>query len=185
MAATHPAVAPAIAVTSPPPGRRRRAAAFASDLAAGLAALLVACLVAAAWLLARSAWGRDDPADGDTALAFALIGAVPPAWLAWLALHLARDAATPGEGAAGLRVEGARNGRRRLLRLAVHPLGASGWVWVALLLWVAGASSLALAPAIVAAAVAAGGIVSAAMLAVRPGARPLHDRLAGTRLVRR
>ncbi len=33
-------------------------------------------------------------------------------------------------------------------------------------------------------AVAAAGAVSAVMLVARPGARPMYDRLAGTRLVR-
>ena len=170
--------------------RGRRAAALALDAGSGLLAALAAAVLATAWLLARTGRGALDPTDGDTALAFAVVAAVPAAWVAWLVLRLRRDAATPGQRALHLHVASARGleapapaATRAVVRLAVHPLGAVGWAWLAMLTALAGGWPLDAAFGLVALAVAAAGLASAAMLLVRPHARPLHDRIAGTRVV--
>lgn len=175
--------------------RGRRAAALLIDLATLALLLAVAVAVALAWLLVRTAWGRDDALDGDTAVAFALVGAMPPVWLARLALALARDGATPGQRARGLRVEVRAErvgglGRvvgsvpaRRALRLLAHPAGVVGWTWLAGVAWVADAGVLAWPLTALTIAAILGSLASTVVWLLRPTVLPLHDRLAGTRLV--
>lgn len=169
--------------------RRRRAMAFARDLSRLLLMLLAATIVALGWLLARTAWGRDDALDGDTAVAFALIGAMPPVWLAHLALSLVRDGATPGQRGGGLRIEVRRvddargAAMRRAARLALHPAGVVGWLWLAGATWVAALPVVAWPLTLFAAGGMLASLVTGLLWLARPSALPPHDRLAGTRLV--
>lgn len=177
---------PAAPPASRPITRRLRLLAAARDALALLPAIAVALAIAVAWLLARTAWGRDDVRDVDSAVALATLAAVPPAWLARIAFGLVTAQATPGQRACRLRVEVTR-ARRRLalgLRLALHPFGAAGWAWVAAVLALAGAFAIALAVAAIALALALGAVASLAMILADPDTRALHDRVAGTRLVR-
>ena len=166
--------------------RRRRAAAWLIDLGVLALLLTVAVTLALAWLLVRTAWGRFDALDGDTAVAFALAGALPPVWLARLAMGLARDGATPGQRASGLRVEttrGVATPARRAARLLAHPAGAVGWAWLAAIAWVTGIQAIAWPLTVVLGAAILVSVASTVLWLVRPGAPPLHDRLAGTKLV--
>lgn len=165
----------------PPAPRSRRLLAFAIDLIYGGAASLLTTLVAGGWLLLRTAWGRDDIRAGDAAFASALLLAATPAWLAWTALSVARRRATPGQVRLRLRVAGGP--RRRILRLAIHPLAVPGWLWLAALAAIATFDALAIALAGVAGAVALGGLITAGGALFRPRARGLHDLIARTRLV--
>ncbi len=163
--------------------RRERFLAAAADLASALPMITIAVGVAAAWLLVRTGAGREDARGLDAAIALAVVGAVPPAWLARLALGLLDQHATPGQHARGLRVEATRT-RAVLVRLALHPFGAVGWAWLAGIAALAQSMALAGVLGAVAALVLVAGGVSLAMILVAPGAPTLHDRLAGTRLVR-
>jgi len=170
--------------------RRARLGAAALDALAVLPPLVIAGIAAVAWLLARTAWGRDDPTSVDASIALSLVAAAPGAWLARLGHALVVSGATPGQRARGLRVERTRavaptaTDGARVLRLALHPFGAVGWALVAGTLYLAAAPEAAVAVAGIAALVLAGGAVSLAIVLVAPDARALHDRLAGTRVVR-
>lgn len=162
----------------PSPGRRMLA--IAIDLIYGGLASLAAACVAGGWLLVRTAWGRDDVQPGDATLAAALLLAATPAWLAWTAVSLARQGATPGQARWGLRVTGGR--WRRILRLALHPLGIPGWLWLAVLAGVATFDALAIAFAAAGLLVLLGALATAGRTALRPRSRGLHDLIARTRL---
>ncbi|MPZ99804.1 MAG: hypothetical protein GEU80_10810 [Dehalococcoidia bacterium] len=163
------------------PGRRERLAAATFDLVTLCLALAVAGLVATLFLLLRTGLGATDVGDVDAMLAFAALSASVPTWTAWYALRLL-DGASRGHAAAGLRVRGPAAGR--LLRVVVHPLGAPFWLWLAGLAGLLGGRTAAQPFAVVAGVVVLGGVVSLAMLLVRPGARALHDRAAHTTLLR-
>lgn len=160
----------------------RRAIAFAADLIYGGLASSLAALAAGGWLLVRTAWGRDDVPSGDATFASAFLLAATPAWLAWTALRVAQRGATPGQARAGLRVTGRT--RRRLLRLAVHPLAVPGWLWLAILAAIATSEPIAILCAVAGAAVLIGGLVTGALAVFQPQVRGLHDVVARTRLVR-
>jgi hypothetical protein len=166
-----------------PPGRRVRLAAAAIDAAVLLVLLTGTLIVALAYLLARTAWGRFDVGLGDALVAASLLGAGVPAWAAWQLARLQLEGATLGQRRLGLAVE-ARAPWRRLARFAAHPLAVPVWGWLALTALIAGLPWLPLLPALAGGLVLLAGLVSLAMLAVDPDARGLHDRLAGTRLVR-
>lgn len=169
-----------------PADRRMRLLAVVRDAAALLPPLAIAAAIAVAWLLSRTAWGRDDVRSVDSAVALALVATVPPAWLVRLALHSITAGGTPGQRAAGLRLTARRRHARVavLIRLALHPLGTVGWAWLAATLAMAQLYTAALVPAAVGALTLLGGLTSLAVVLVAPGARGVHDRLAGTRLVR-
>lgn len=160
----------------------QRAAAFAFDLINGAVASLIALAVAATWLLLRTAWGRDDVPVGDATFAAGTLLAATPAWLAWTALRLAREGATPGQARAGLRVVGSP--KRRLLRLSLHPIAAPGWIWLAIIAVVATLEPLALVLAAMGGAIFVAGLMTTVLAVARPTARGLHDRIAATRLAR-
>ena len=169
------------------PGRGRRLTAFAVDCGSGLLALLAGVLLAAVWLLLRSGLGLIDAPEGDAVVAAAVAGATAPAWAAWLFARSRRRGATFGEGVAGLGVaeregHGRPSGRRRSLRLALHPLSLPLWGWLALTALLSGLPWAWAPPLLVVALVALGGVGSLALLLVRPSAPALHDRVAGTRL---
>ncbi len=170
---------PTTATPGVPQGHR--VLAVAVDLIYGGLASLLAALVAGGWLLVRTGWGRDDVPSGDATFASALLLAATPAWLAWTALRLAQRGATPGQARCGLRVVGTP--RRRLLRLALHPLAVPGWLWLAVLAAVATFEVLAIVFAIAVGIVLLGGLVTAGRAILRPRARGLHDLIARTRLV--
>lgn len=170
------------AVTGVPPSRRARWSACASDLALGGGAMAVATVLGVAWLLIRTGGGARDAQSGDAAFAFALALAAVPAWLTWLAFDLATRGGTPGQRARLLVVEGAP--WRRVLRLAVHPVGAAGWLWLAVVAAIAVLPALTLLFASVATVVLAGGIVTALLTVRRRGEPGVHDRVAGTKLTR-
>ncbi|MSQ41839.1 MAG: hypothetical protein EXR65_02230 [Dehalococcoidia bacterium] len=166
--------------------RRRRLLAPAIDAAIGLLALTAGLVVAAVWLLWRTDAGRLDARTGDAVAAAAAIGATIPTWAAWLALRTVRDRATPGQRLAGLVVVERRRGHRAaLLRLAVHPLAMPFWGWLALTALQSGVPWLWLPPALLAAAVAAGGAISLAGLLAAPRRPAIHDLLARTTLASR
>jgi hypothetical protein len=173
-----------------PPGRGQRLAAVLFDFATAALAVAAAALLATLWLLARTDRGRHDPASADVLITTALILAAPPAWAAWQLLRIRRGGSTAGQLRLSLAVEsdgqGARSARPgALLRLAYHPLSITAWLWLVAVALLLGSTLIALALLGAAGVCAAGGGVSAALVLRDPGARALHDRLAGTRLVRR
>jgi hypothetical protein len=192
LAGLPPALPPAAIATGAPAliSRRARLLAAVMDGLALLPPLVLTGAVAVAWLLARTAWGRDDATDFDSSLALAILAAGPAAWLARLGYALVTTQATPGQRALGLQVE-VTAGRAfpghqtaRALRLAAHPFGAGGWLLVALTVLLTGAWEIATVIAAVGGLLLIAGIVSLAVVLVAPDARGLHDRMAGTRLVR-
>ncbi|MDA1010472.1 MAG: hypothetical protein O2888_03245 [Chloroflexi bacterium] len=172
----------------PAPGRSatraRRLVAVLVDASTGLLFVVGATMGAFAWLLLVSDLGSREPGSLASSVAFSLLLATVPAWYGTLAASswagTARGA-TLGQARAGCTTEGPRG--RRLLRLAVHPLGSIGW-W-----WLAGVSALATVPVVpllltaVGILVLAGGAISATLALVRPSVPSLHDRIAGTRTV--
>jgi hypothetical protein len=165
------------------PERSRRAAALALDLGVLFVLEGAAAALATAWLLVRSSWGRFDVGVGDAYIATALLGAIPPAWGAWQAWRFAREGATFGQVRMRLAVDSGE-GPRRFVRLVAHPasLPCWGWLWVTLLLlglpWLPVLARLGFVLVLGAA------VLSAATMIARPHWPPLHDRLAGTRVVR-
>ena len=167
-----------------PPAIGARLAAVGYD-AGVLVLLLLAGLVAAlAYLLVRTSWGRFDVGAGDALVAWALLGATLPAWGTWEAARLCTGGATLGQARFGLAVEGEPSWRR-CVRLLVHPLSLPLWGWLALTLLLTEVLWLLVPPLLVMLAIAAAGLASLAIVLLRPSARPLHDRVAGTRLMRR
>ena len=139
-------------------------------------------IVAVAYLLARTSWGRLDVGVGDAFVATAIVGAAVPAWTAWQLLGVHARGATSGQRRRGLAVEGGARWRP-LLRFAGHPIALPAWVWLALTALLAGLPWLPLLTALVIVYVVLAGLISLLTLLVRPGALPIHDHLAGTRLV--
>ncbi|RLT44006.1 MAG: hypothetical protein DWI58_02105 [Chloroflexi bacterium] len=181
--ASHPLAHPLSSKDLVTRGARLRA--DLRDLASGLPLLVVAVGIALAWLLARTSAGSESARSVDTAIALAIVGAVPPVWLARLALGLTSRSATSGQQALGLRVQTMREPRRyaALVRLAMHPFGAVGWGWLAGVLALAHLYAAALVLAGLAIAIGVAGVVSFVLVLVTPSARALHDRVAGTALV--
>jgi hypothetical protein len=174
-----PAEAPAPVAT---PGRARRLAAVLADVVAALAAQLGGLLLALVWLLAVTDRGRFDPTVREAEVAWALLFAALPAWFAWLAVRAARHRQTAAQRRLGVRIEAA-TGARAVLRLALHPLTALGWLWFAGFATLLGHWQLALGALALAGGWLAAGLLSGLLLLRSRDARPLHDRLAGTRLV--
>ena len=166
-----------------PPGRGARLAAVGLDAGTLLVVLTGTLIVALAYLLAQTSWGRFDVGVGDAFVATAIVGSSAPAWTAWQLAELYLRGATLGQRRLGLAVEGAAPWRP-LARFAVHPLALPAWGWLALTALLAELPWLPLLPALATALVALAGLVSLATLLVRPAAPPLHDRAARTRLVR-
>ena len=165
--------------------RRRRIGAAAIDAATALLALAAGLLVAAAWLLLRTDFGRTDVGEGDGVAAASLVGATMPAWAAWLALRVRRDGATVGQRRAGLTVvpRSQARGWPPQLRFAIHPLALPLWGWLALTALLSGVPWLWLLPVLMSAVIALAGVVSFALLLLWPQRRAIHDLVAGTTLV--
>lgn len=155
--------------------------AFVFDLAllAGLQA--ATATVAVLVFLIQSGGGERDLTSSAATTGWAIALAAVPAWLGLLGQGYAAHDGTPGQHRAGLAVEGTP--LRRLVRLALHPVGMLGWGWLALVSALAALTGLALLFASAAVIVALGGLASGAIVLARPGSLPLHDRIAGTRLV--
>ncbi len=165
------------------PSRRARWAAVALDAAAGLGLALLLYGLGAAWLLVRTGGGERDVGSGDGTLAFALLMAAVPGWLAWLGFALFTGGATPGQRARGLAVAGTP--WRRVLRLAIHPLGACGWFWLAAVAQMSLLPAVSLLLTAIGFVVLASGLASVVLTLRRRGARGVHDRIASTYLALR
>lgn len=160
--------------------RRSRVGSVLRDLGLYGFGQLVLAAAALALSTVQTGWGERDLSTGTATFGWAIALAALPAWLGLLGQSAASYGSTPGQHAAGLVVEGAA--LRRVARIVVHPLGALGWAWLAL---VAALATVPAVPVLLAAAailVLLGGVISAAMLLRSPDALPLHDRIAGTRL---
>lgn len=171
--------------------RSARLRAAGIDVGSALFVAAVAVVLATAWLLLRTAIGRDDVAGFDSVLVVSFVAATVPAWAVWLVVGVWQDTATPGQRRAALTVatdddSGGDSHReasqRRLLRLAAHPLSLPLWGWLTLTMLLSGLPWLWLAPLFVALAVAGGGLTTAALLLVRPQSMAIHDRFARTHL---
>ena len=165
------------------PGAGARLLAVVFDAGTLVLLLLAGLVVAFAWLLVRTSWGRFDVGTGDALVATSLIGATVPAWAAWLAARLHLHGATPGEARLGLAVEG--EPWRRAARLLAHPISLPLWGWLTLTVLITELRVLLLPAVFVLLAVAVAGLLSLGMLLVRGHARLLHDYVFGTRIVRR
>jgi len=166
-----------------PRGARVRATLF--DVGALLAGGAVALLVGVLYLLVRTSWGTYDAGDFDSALATALLLAVPPTWMAWMLTSITERGATPGQRRAGLVVANREGGRRwaRLLRMALHPLSVPFWLWSGAMFLLLGTPLLAILVLLWAGVVMIGGLISMVMFAIRPRTPAIHDLLARTRVV--
>lgn len=160
---------------------RTRAVVFDLLLCAG-SQVAVGALALVVFMLQTGAGARDlTTASATTGWAVAL--AAVPAWFGLLGHSSALLDGTPGQRSAGLELEGTPT--RRVLRLAVHPLSALGWLWLAVVAALATIPGVPLLLVAAAFSVVAAGAVSAVMLLRDPNTLPLHDRLTGTRLVAR
>jgi len=163
--------------------RAARARALAFDLALCAGGQLAAALAALAVFLLQTGGGERDLTSDAATAGWAVAMAGVPAWLGLLGHSCSLLGGTPGQRGAGVAVEGTP--ARRILRIALHPTGAVGWGWLAV---VAGLATLPGAAALFAAAAllgVLGALFSAGLLIRDPAALPLHDRIAGTRLVAR
>ena len=166
-----------------PRGRRARAA--ITDFGRLFGGALVAFLGSVTYLLIRTNWGKYDASDIDSALAGALLVAVPPTVAAWLLLSVAEHQATPGQRRVGLIIARRKDGWRgaRQLRMALHPLSLPFWVWLITMLSLLAVPVLPWIVVIWGALVGLGGLSSAVLFAFRPRTPALHDWVARTRVV--
>ena len=181
-----PRTEPSRAVT-----RSARLRAAGIDFGSALLVAAAGVVLATAWLLLRTATGRDDVVASDAVFVVSFVAATVPAWAAWLAVGVWRNAATPGQRRGDLAVatddDSGRDAHRgtsqqRLLRLAAHPLSLPLWGWLTLTMLLSGLPWLWLAPLFVALAVAGGGLTTLALLLLRPQSMATHDRVARTHL---
>ena len=172
-----------------PPGLAPRAARLRAaliDLGALFGGALVALMAGFTYLLVRTNWGSTDASDFDSAIAAALLLAVPPTWAGWLLLSVKEHRATPGQRRAGLVVARREDGWRggRLLRTALHPLSLPFWLWsLAMLRPLLAVPVLPWPVLLWSALVVIGGLVSVVLLALRPRTPAIHDWVARTRVV--
>lgn len=166
----------------PAAARRARIAATAGDLSWLAVGSIATFLVAFAFLFWRTSWGAVDATARDTAIAAALLLAPAPAWLAWMLVAAIADRATPGQQrqAIGVRFTGADRRWKRLLRFAIHPLGAPGWLWCGAIIYLLEVPLLSWLLFLVAAATLLSGLGSAFLLAV--GRPALHDQILRSRV---
>lgn len=176
-------------------GLEARLMAFIFDTIILLAFASVFAAVALFQLLARSDFGDVDPPDSAYYLALAIIMAVIPFWLAFNLWLQASRGQTVGKYIVGIRIARSNGGRLglvgALLRtltlnpLLFHPVLAAAWVllavfgtmrisnWGVLIVTTTLALLSLIAPFVALAAVASDG-----------QRRALHDRIAGTLVVR-
>ena len=146
------------------------------DWTALLLMIVVALLVASAWLLLRTEAGRYDVPEFDSLAAVAFVTATVPAWTAWQAHRLYARGATIGQALRGLHVQGTP--RRRATRLLLHPVALPLWVWIAATGVLSGSRFIA---GVVLGVAAIMVLVTGATRVIR---KPLYDVATGTRLVR-
>ncbi len=165
--------------------RSARVRAALSDLGVLLGGALVAVLASLAYLLVHTSWGATDVTDFDSALAAALLLAVPPTWAAWLLMSVVEHRVTPGQRRAGLAVARDADAWRgaRARRMALHPISLPFWLWVVAALLLLGVPMVPWAVLLWSALVGIGGLASLVLLAVRPGTPAVHDWVARTRVV--
>lgn len=137
-------------------------------------------VTAIAWIVLRSSGGAVDLAEADAQIAAALVLAALPAWFAWYSKGVV-EGRTRGQAHAGLAVEGSP--WRRLVRFATHPLAIPGWVWLGLVALAAGLPWVGVAIVVVTVALGLGALGTLLTWLLVPGARAIHDQLAGTRLI--
>ncbi len=182
----------AIAVADTPAPAAARLAAYGIDLALAGAAALGCWLLAWLWLLATSDAGLRQPSDAAISVAIAAGFAWLPIWGAVLLLGWSRRGQSPGLAAMALRVVG-RDGLppaplRALLRLIVL-CAASGFALLTLLLLVGAAAAAAqrTLPLLLGLALllpVALALADPLVWLLSPEHLPLHDLVAGTRVVR-
>src|SRR5690606_31924260 len=123
--ATGAAAMPTTTADAP---RRTRVRALTADLAL-CAAVQIAFATAAVLLwLVQTEGGARDLSSRSATVGWAIVLAAVPGWLGMLAQSSAARGGTPGQRWSNLTVLGTPS--RRLLRLAVHPVGAIGWGWL-------------------------------------------------------
>ena len=183
------------ALAGPVAGLGLRSLAFLLDSIVLLAFALIFAVGALLNLFLRSDYGRGDPPDSAYWTAIAIFMLTVPAWLLLNLILAGRRGQSVGHYVIGLRVvreDGAvAEPRRHLLRLlslhplVFHPLLALSWGWLAFMaVSIAGSTELlVVSGAFVALCVLAPLIAFVAATADR-GRRALHDRVAGTVVIR-
>ena len=161
--------------------RAARARALAFDLALCVGGQVAAATMALVVFLLQTSGGERDLTSSAATAGWAIALAGVPAWLGLLGHSCSLLGGTPGQRGAHVSIEGTPG--RRIARLALHPTGTVGWAWLALVAALAAVPGVAILFAAVAILGAIGALVSAAILVRDPAALPVHDRIAGTRLV--
>jgi len=146
---------------------------------------LISFVVGVTYLLMRTTWGTYDAGDFDSALATALVLAVPPTQAGWLLLSVAERGATPGQRRAGLAIARREGEWRaaRIVRMALHPLSLPAWLWLAAMLFLLAVPVLPWLVVLWSGLLAIGVLSSIVIFAIRPAAPAVHDLLARTRVV--
>ncbi len=139
------------------------------------------CLLASAWLFVRSSYGAVDVEVRDAQAAAAVVLAMPPTWLAWYSRGLLQGR-TWGQTRGGVRVEG--TARQQILRFVMQPLALPLWSWVTVIFLASGLPLVAAGVVILMGAITFGALVSSLEWLFVADSRAVHDRVAGTRLVR-
>lgn len=160
------------------PKRRAAAAACAYDLATLTALLGAGALLGALWLLTRTEGGRLDAPAADAVVVATLYAALLPAWAAMQGHALWARGRTAGGSRLGLAPTVFASAGARARWLALHPALLPAWWWLLLAVLVAGAWDIAWAVAALGALVHVLALASALLALARPGATPLHARLA-------
>jgi uncharacterized RDD family membrane protein YckC len=181
-----------IATAGTPAPAAARLAAYGIDLALAGGVALGCWLLAWLWLLATSDAGLRQPSDAAISVAIAAGFAWLPIWGAVLLLGWSRRGQSPGLAALALRVVG-RDGTpppplRALARLIVL-CAATGFGLLALVLLVGAAAAAAqqTLPLLLGLALLlplALALADPLVWLLSPDHRPLHDLVAGTRVVR-
>lgn len=156
-----------------------RLAAAADDLARLVLGSIVVLIAAIGFLFWRTSWGAVDATASDTAIAAALLLAPAPTWIVWMLAGTTDDQASPGQRRRGIRVHFPSTGHRRaLIRFAIHPLSAPGWLWLSAIAYLLALGPISWLLAFFAAAVTITGLGSIVLLAL--GRRALHDLILGS-----
>lgn len=163
--------------------RRARLLAVSFDLLLYAGAQAVLLALALLVFVLQTGGGERDLTAREATTGWAIALAAAPAWLGLLGHTSTVLGGTPGQRGAHLALEGGPV--RRLVRIALHPLGAIGWGWLALVAWLAAIPGVPLLFASAAVLALIGGAASAVIVLRDPSSLPLHDRIAGTRLVAR
>lgn len=180
-------IAPIVTLPQTPTHRRRLFAAFAYDIVTFVGALLATGMLAGAWLLARTGFGRIDPTGNEAVVAFAVWGAALPAWTVWQWRSLASHGTSVGmyRTAAGPGTPLLLSSRRRIWWYVLHPVTVPGWIWLSLTLLIPGPWQLAVLPLSMSVLQTAIALTSCIVVFVAPNLTPGHVRIARGRRRRR